>query len=148
VQQTVDDVVIIAAGRMVRQSSLEELEGTASVLVRTPTPDALAAALAAERIEVTRTPHEGELHAGVRDPAVVGGIAFRAGVELHELTPRRSDLEEIFLSLTAAPPPAGPPTGPPAGPPGAVPVAGPSALPSGAVTGDQSTGDQSTGDQS
>jgi hypothetical protein len=32
----------------------------------------------------------------------VGAIAFRAGIELHELTATTSDLEEAFLALTSS----------------------------------------------
>jgi len=34
------------------------------------------------------------------DAATVGHIAFGAQVELHELRPAASDLEQVFLSLT------------------------------------------------
>ena len=47
VQQTVDEIVVIARGRLVRQGSLASLEaGPSVVLLRTPTPDLLAGALA------------------------------------------------------------------------------------------------------
>jgi len=108
VQQTVDDVVIVAAGRLVRQAPLTELEGAATVLVRTPTPDVLGAALTAAEVGFRPDPDGGGLRVGVDDPAVVGGIAFRAGVELHELSVQRSDLEDVFLALTGAPTAAGP----------------------------------------
>jgi ABC-2 type transport system ATP-binding protein len=39
----------------------------------------------------------------------VGHIAFTAGVELHELSAQRFDLEELFFALTAQPAPPGPP---------------------------------------
>jgi ABC-2 type transport system ATP-binding protein len=104
VQQTVDDVVIIANGRMIRQATLAELEGGASVLVRTPTPDLLATALAEHQLAVTRAPEPGLLYVATPSPATVGAIAFKAGVEMHELASRDSDLEQIFLSLTAEQP--------------------------------------------
>jgi ABC-2 type transport system ATP-binding protein len=102
VQQTVDDVVIIARGRLVRQATLSDLEGDAAVLVRTPTPEPLAAALAAAGVSASPTGEPGELWAATSDPALVGATAFRAGIELHELTRRQSDLESIFLTLTGA----------------------------------------------
>jgi ABC-2 type transport system ATP-binding protein len=106
VQQTVEDIVIIANGRLVRQSSLAELEGKASVRVRTPSVDALAAALTEQDLGFRREPEDGVLRVAVPDSTIVGGIAFRAGVELHELVAERSDLEEIFLALTGTPSPA------------------------------------------
>ena len=46
VQQTVDEVVVIARGRLVTQGTLADLEpGPAAVLVRTPTPALLRDAL-------------------------------------------------------------------------------------------------------
>jgi len=112
VQQTVDDVVIISRGRLVRQSTLAELEGTTAVLARSPTPDRLEAALDAQGIAASPvTEGDGTLRVAVGDPATVGGIAFRAGIELHELSRERSDLERIFLALTTEPDtlPPGPP---------------------------------------
>jgi ABC-2 type transport system ATP-binding protein len=125
VQQTVDDVVIIARGRLIRQARLADLEGTRSTLVSSPTPDALRAALtrADLPVETVLPPipdgalrddgaREGVVGEGVVGegtgllrvlgavPAQVGAVAFRAGVELHELRWEESDLEEIFLSLT------------------------------------------------
>jgi ABC-2 type transport system ATP-binding protein len=131
VQQTVDDVVIIAQGRLVRQASLADLEGTASVLVRTPTPAELTTALTAQDLVVTPGEEPSVLRVGTNDPAVVGHLAFTAGVELHELAVAGSDLEQIFLSLTAdqpdQPEQAAPTAGPP-GPPGTGPETVPAAL--------------------
>jgi ABC-2 type transport system ATP-binding protein len=102
VEQTVDDVVIISGGRLVRQCPLSELtDQVAHVVVRTPTPDALRAALA-ERLpgaEVSAT-DDGSLTVSDALPAQVGGVAHSAGVELHELRAASSDLEQVFLSLT------------------------------------------------
>jgi len=35
------------------------------------------------------------------DAPAIGKAALTAGVELHELTPERADLEGVFLELTA-----------------------------------------------
>jgi ABC-2 type transport system ATP-binding protein len=117
VQQTVDDVVIIANGRLIRQAALEALEGTGSVLVRTPSADRLGAALAEQGLGFAAGDDAGQLRVATGDPAVVGGIAFRAGIELHELVRNDGDLEQIFLTLTG--------TEGAAGPGGAVPSATP-----------------------
>jgi hypothetical protein len=34
------------------------------------------------------------------EPARLGHLAHHAGIELHELTPTRDDLERIFFTLT------------------------------------------------
>jgi ABC-2 type transport system ATP-binding protein len=101
VEQTVDDVVIIANGRLVRACALDELTaGHSHVVVRTPAPQQLADALATHAPGARVTVEEGVLHVVDADAATIGHIAFGAQVELHELSPATSDLEEVFLSLT------------------------------------------------
>jgi ABC-2 type transport system ATP-binding protein len=96
-QQTVDDVVVIARGRLVRQGSLAELEtGPTAVLVRTPTPEQLREALASYSV----TEVDGRLRVEGSTTDQVGHLAHTHGVELHELTAEASDLEKIFLSMT------------------------------------------------
>jgi ABC-2 type transport system ATP-binding protein len=101
VEQTVDDVVIIANGRLVRACPLPELTADHShVVVRTPSPQQLADALAAHAPGARVTTEDGTLHVVDADAATIGHIAFGAQVELHELRPAASDLEQVFLSLT------------------------------------------------
>jgi len=101
VQQTVDDVLIIAQGRLVREGSLADLEDPASrgVLVRSPEPVKLREALRSASIT-----ESGSVDGLVRvvgvTPAQVGSAAFAHGVELHELYAEASDLERTFLELT------------------------------------------------
>jgi ABC-2 type transport system ATP-binding protein len=100
--QTVDDVVVIHKGRLVRQGSIAELErlGRDGVLVSTPTRERLAAAVeqAGGRVEL----HEdsGRLVIEGMDAARVGELAHDERVILHELAPRGSSLEEVFFKLT------------------------------------------------
>ena len=103
-EQLADDVVIIAAGRLVRQGPVDDvigsMTGLAQTRVRTPQAEELTAALA--RIEATANPlPDGALMVTGADAATVGHVAFGAGVELHELTAARADLEDVFLALTA-----------------------------------------------
>jgi ABC-2 type transport system ATP-binding protein len=102
VAQTVDRVVIIDRGRLVAQSSLEELTaGTRPVVrVRTPRAQELADALshggvrvervAADRLEVTGATAER-----------VGMLAAQLGVPILESTTSAANLEEVFFQLTA-----------------------------------------------
>lgn len=98
VQQTVDDVVIIAHGKLVRHSPLAELETIRTCLVRTPTPEPLIEILTRKQLTVTPIEY-GLLQVTEPDPARIGAVAFDAGIELHELRAENSDLEAIFLGL-------------------------------------------------
>ena len=102
-QQLADDVVIVAAGQLIRQGPVDDVLGSmgaAQVRVRTPEPDRLVAALDALNATVTRQV-DGALLVTGADAAAVGHAAFTASVELHELTGERGDLEQVFLQLTA-----------------------------------------------
>ncbi len=103
-QQLADDVVIIAAGRLIRQGPVGEvlgsMAGATHVRVRTPQAEALTAALSAHNATVAPLPDGALLVSGL-DAAAVGRTAFANSVELHELTGERADLEQVFLQLTA-----------------------------------------------
>ena len=97
VEQTVDDIVVIARGRLVRQGTLASLDaGPAAVLLRTPTPALLADALAP--YAVTTVGERLRVEGCTTDE--VGHLAHVHGVELHELAAEASDLEKVFLELT------------------------------------------------
>ena len=103
VQQTVDDVVVIAHGRLVTQGRLRELEAAkASVLVRTPDRSRLAAALSEARVGTTVV-DDGDSGLSVHGWSTddIGRLAFASGVELHELSNQPGDLERLFLDLTS-----------------------------------------------
>jgi ABC-2 type transport system ATP-binding protein len=99
IAQTADDVVIIAGGRSVRQGKVADLTGDTLQRVRVRTPDAakLVTALDGARVD---TGADGLLYVHGTDAPSVGKLALSAGVELHELTTERSDLEQVFLDLT------------------------------------------------
>jgi len=103
-QLMAEDVVILAAGRLIRQGPVDEVLGSMGaalqVRVRTPDPGRLTAALAAFNPVITPMPDGGLLVTGMAT-AAVGHAAFSAGVELHELAGERADLEQVFLQLTA-----------------------------------------------
>jgi ABC-2 type transport system ATP-binding protein len=101
VEQTVDRVVIIARGRLIYEGRLDDLEGaSAGVVVRTPTPDALSAALSPLNARLTPRA-DGSVAIVGATPAAVGHAAWEAHVEIHELRPGSSSLEETFLRLTS-----------------------------------------------
>lgn len=106
VAQTVDQVLIINRGKLVVETSLEQLTARVggSVRVRTPERSKLQEALVRERIETTTVNEQGLLVHGVSSEKV-GDVAFAAGVPIHELVAEGSSLEDIFLELTAEPQP-------------------------------------------
>jgi ABC-2 type transport system ATP-binding protein len=101
VEQTVDSVVIIARGRLVHEGTLDELrgKGAVNVVVETPMPDRLVQALTPLGVPVVPAP-DGALRVTGASAAVVGHVAWQAGVELHGLREESSSLESVFLELT------------------------------------------------
>jgi ABC-2 type transport system ATP-binding protein len=106
VEQTADRVVIVGAGKLVRQGSLAELRsgadgnGVGTVLVRSPQAPRLAELLRAAGTSVEETGPEALTVRGLTSDQV-GSSAFTAGVELHELRARTSGLEEVYFQLTS-----------------------------------------------
>jgi ABC-2 type transport system ATP-binding protein len=102
VAQTVDEVVIIHRGKLVRHATMAEVEAMASgsAYVRSPHSDLLAELLAQAGLD-TRAVGDGALAVNA-SPERVGELAAANGVVLHELTVERATLEEVFLELTAA----------------------------------------------
>jgi ABC-2 type transport system ATP-binding protein len=99
-----DDVVIIAAGRLITHGPVDAIVGgmatSVQVRVRTPQPEELTKALAL--VNATTTPNGGgALLVTGADAPTVGRTALQNGVELHELVTERPDLERVFLELTA-----------------------------------------------
>ncbi|MDP9117622.1 MAG: ABC transporter ATP-binding protein [Actinomycetota bacterium] len=116
IQEIADRVVILNRGALVRSGTIAELTaGTDSVRVRTPQAEQLVATLAAHGASGQ---HVDPTTLSVRGLSVeqVGHLAFSAGVELHELTAQRFDLEQLYFALTEGPtgapyPPGYPPPG-------------------------------------
>jgi ABC-2 type transport system ATP-binding protein len=103
VQQTVDDVDIIAQGKLVHASSLDDLAKLSEnrTLV-VPAEPAKLAALALERrwrAEAAPGVARGALVLGP-SAQEIGHACFAAGVELYQLASQREGLEETFLQLT------------------------------------------------
>lgn len=102
VRQTVDDVVVIAGGRLRYNGPLGALDSasTATSVVDAPDRDALAAALAAAGHAYRATP---DGLAVDLPPAEVGRLALTAGVALSALGASGAGLEDEFLALVADP---------------------------------------------
>jgi ABC-2 type transport system ATP-binding protein len=101
VAQTVDDVVIIANGRLVTQSSLADLAqpSRSAVRVRTPQAETLQIALVADGIRAELVADD-VVMAFETTTEAVGLLAAAAAAVIYEMTSERLDLEEIFLDFT------------------------------------------------
>ena len=103
VEQTVDRVVILSHGRLIREGSLDELhaDGASWTVVNAPDTAALRTALATIEPVVTVTDEpDGSLRVGGTTAAAIGHAAWAHNVELHQLISERASLEELFLKLT------------------------------------------------
>ena len=117
VQQMADVIGIVARGRLVREGSIATLLGTeGAVRVRVEPDQVVAATGLLERLagegSVTRLPGEEMAWIGVRhDPnraAEVNRVLAEAGIYASRIE-AGSDLESIFLELTAGEPAVSPP---------------------------------------
>lgn len=99
VQQTVQDVIIINNGTLIRSGNISDIGGGARTLVRTSDPESLVGALRVA--DVVATPAEdGSLSAETDDLRLVGDVALRAGLPIYELRQASADLESTFFTLT------------------------------------------------
>jgi len=100
--QTADHVIVIGRGRLIADTSVDELVRRGSggqVRVRSPHGDRLAGLLRAEGAAVEAA-GDGTLVVRGSDPAAVGELAARHGIALHELVAQDVSLEEAFMDLT------------------------------------------------
>jgi ABC-2 type transport system ATP-binding protein len=102
IAQTVDQVVIIASGRLVTQSTLAALTARTAQLVRVRTPQAaaLVSLLAAQGIQAAPDGAD-QLFVADTTTETVGKAAAAAGIVIYEMTAERSNLEDVFLQLTS-----------------------------------------------
>jgi ABC-2 type transport system ATP-binding protein len=100
---TADRLVVIGKGRLIASTTVSEFvsrSGAQAVRVRSPQLDALSKLLTGAGIEVETEPDGSAL--AVRGVAieVVGDLAARNEITLHELSTRQASLEDAYLRLT------------------------------------------------
>jgi len=100
VEQTVDDVVIIANGRLIRQGAIGDLPTEHVSTVRTSQTQQLIEALTTSGLQASEV--DGSIQVVGRDLVRIGEVAFRAGLPVHELRANENDLEKLFFELTSA----------------------------------------------
>jgi ABC-2 type transport system ATP-binding protein len=97
--QTVDDVVVIAHGRLAAQGPVAELAATTTTTrIRTPDTARLLDALVGDGINA-RLVAADTVETRAADPDRVARIAAAAGVVVLELTRHTDNLEELFFEL-------------------------------------------------
>ena len=101
VEQTADDVIVLARGRLVQQGTLADLHAGAATGTTVRSPDAarLVVLLSAAGLPGSWVTSD-ELRVQA-PPERVGELAAEHGVVLHRLGPTAGGLEDVFLALTA-----------------------------------------------
>jgi ABC-2 type transport system ATP-binding protein len=106
VQATADHLVVISGGAVVAAGRLDDLLASFTIVVRSPDPVALAAALQSARIDYVAGPADAltvDVAGGRVTPEVLAGVARDHHVLLTELRQSETNgLEQLFFSLTAA----------------------------------------------
>ncbi len=100
--QTADHLIVLGRGEVLADAPTADLirDWTiASVFVRTPRLDDLAAALSAPGVVFTRTGQDAAEVTGITI-AAVADFAASHGIPMHELTMRSGSLEDAYLALT------------------------------------------------
>jgi ABC-2 type transport system ATP-binding protein len=101
-ENTADHLIVVGKGTLIADCSMTEFIARSSgsaVRVRTPSPDSMVLAIAAEGGTAT-TEKDGTLLVQGMPAEQVGDIAFEKGIRLHELATIRASLEEAFMELT------------------------------------------------
>jgi ABC-2 type transport system ATP-binding protein len=102
-ENTAEHLIVVGRGKLIADCTMSEFIARSSgnqVTVRTPTPDELVLAVAAEggKAEAGK---DGLLTVTGMTSDKVGDIAFDKGIRLHELATHRASLETAFMELTA-----------------------------------------------
>jgi ABC-2 type transport system ATP-binding protein len=98
---TADRLVIIGRGRLIAETSVQDLAARhdRGVLVRSPRAAELTEVLRAAGATVGEEPGRGLVVKGL-DVAEIGDLAAGNGLAVHEVTPRSASLEEAYMELT------------------------------------------------
>lgn len=97
-----DHLIVIGRGRLIADTSMGDFIGAnskGSTMVRSPQGDALRFMLESNGATVTPLPG-GALQIHGPNTATIGRLAAAHRVELHELTPRSSSLEDVYAQMT------------------------------------------------
>lgn len=98
---TADQIIVIGRGKFITSGSVDDLTKNAAgtVILRSANNTKLNQLLLEAKAAVSEINDEGLRVSGL-SAAAIGDLAFSAGVAVHELTPERASLEEVFMELT------------------------------------------------
>lgn len=99
-QQTVDDVIVLAAGRLAAQGKLADLLAGSSRSVRVRTPDAERLVAALQAAHLPATLRDAYVVCEGSTPEAVGRLMVENRIEVHEMTSSSASLESLFFQLT------------------------------------------------
>jgi ABC-2 type transport system ATP-binding protein len=99
---TVDDVIVVRQGRVVHAGAIADLTPASGVWVRTDEPGRLTEAVVRAGGRIRPDGPSGRYLIDGLDAPAIAEAARRAQVDLHELTPQSTSLEDVFLELTGA----------------------------------------------
>jgi ABC-2 type transport system ATP-binding protein len=100
---TADRLVVIGRGKLIASTTVVEFvaeSGTGVVRVRSPQLDTLGGLLSGAGVDATAEPDGSALSVRGAAIEVIGELAVRNGITLHELSTQRASLEEAYLKLT------------------------------------------------
>jgi ABC-2 type transport system ATP-binding protein len=100
---TADRLVVIGRGKLIASTTVAEFvagSGADVVRVRSPQLDTLEGLLSDAGIDATAEPDGSALSLRGAAIEVIGDLAARNGITLHELSAQRASLEEAYLKLT------------------------------------------------
>ena len=101
--QVADDVVVIGQGRLIAAGTVDDFVAKSQhnwVRVKSPQIDQLQHLLIGLGATVG-TGEDGTLEVRGANAEAIGELAFKSGIELHELAPVVASLEDAFLEATA-----------------------------------------------
>jgi ABC-2 type transport system ATP-binding protein len=104
VQEICDRVGVISNGHLITESTVDDLRGSSSLLLRAAPLD-VATAISRETVgaEHVTVNGDGEVHLDVapsRAPEVARAL-INADVDIHEIRPQERALEDVFLEITS-----------------------------------------------